>query len=491
MKIAEKKINNHVLRPIKIQIVSRDIPVENTIGNATYVLDLIRYLRQAGHEVEYISLYPFPSDKFPWFVIPSTLGTLANIQVRNNLQVGRILLRFKPLSTWVTGLVRLIYYRLPQHLRNIYLDQLTELLRNIYRSAINGRQQERHEHEPTTTNAYVRDSRELLATPEEITFAKTQFARFKPDVVVVNYAYLANILDALSPDETILKVILTHDVRHQRTADLKKIGAVLYEGDWDWEKESEQLRKAQVLLAIQEEDANIFKKMAPQCEVICMPMSGVCHSHTVKQIPGRCLFVGSNTDHNYYGLQWFLENVWSKVIQSIPDCSLHVCGNICKSIQGSYPNVRFLGRVEDLKPEYGAAEVCLIPLLTGSGLKIKLVEAMSYDRACVSTSIGVQGVPEIAGKTVLVADTVEDFAAAVHTLLTNPDKRQWMEEQAHWYVTEKLSPKAAYQPFVDRIEQHLQQVANKNTKQSLDNSLSSSKVLTSNLMPNKEKSHEI
>ncbi|WP_157703494.1 glycosyltransferase family 4 protein, partial [Salmonella enterica] len=138
------------------------------------------------------------------------------------------------------------------------------------------------------------------------------------------------------------------------------------------------LRKAQVLLAIQEEDANLFQEMAPECKVISMPMSAVSHSNTVKQVPGRCLFVGSRANHNYYGLQWFLENVWSKVLQLNPDCTLHVCGTVCDLIQGTFPNVRLLGRVDDLKPEYGAASVCLVPLLAGSGLKIKLVEAMSY-----------------------------------------------------------------------------------------------------------------
>ncbi|MER3587042.1 MAG: hypothetical protein C4322_00005, partial [Mastigocladus sp. ERB_26_1] len=147
------------------------------------------------------------------------------------------------------------------------------------------------------------------------------------------------------------------------------------------------------------------------------------------------------------------------VLESVPHCSLHVCGTVCNGFEEAFPNVRFLGRVNDLEPEYSNAEVCLIPLIIGSGLKIKLVEAMSYGRACVSTSVGVQGLGEIIGSAVLVADTIEDFAAAIKMLLTNLDKRQWMEEQAHKYVTEKLSPKAVYQPFVDKIEQHLQQLA--------------------------------
>ncbi|WP_315786675.1 glycosyltransferase [Fischerella sp. JS2] len=423
------------------------------------MLDFLSYLRQFGCEVEYVSLDPSPNTKFPWCVIPPTLNALANIQVRNNLRVDSVLFRFKPLSNWLTILLRLIYYLLPQHLRTVYLSHITQQLKNIAYLKLTTKK--RHEKQ-VTTNTSVQDLRAILATPEEIAFAKTLFHKFKPDIVIVNYAYLANILDALPNNGTVLKVILTHDVCHQRTAHLRKIGAGSYETDWTWENESKMLCKAQVLLAIQQEDAKVFKEMAPKCEVICMPISAVCHSHTVKPVPGRCLFVGSGTNHNYYGLQWFLDNVWSRlIIQQSPGCSLHVCGSVCDWIKGDFPNVHFLGRVDDLQPEYSAAQVCLIPLLAGSGLKIKLVEAMSYGRACVSTSVGVQGLCEIVGSAVLVADTAEDFAAAIYTLLNNSEKRQWMEAQAHKYVTEKLSPKAVYQPFVDRIEQHLQRLANR------------------------------
>ncbi|MFQ4140947.1 glycosyltransferase family 4 protein [Chlorogloeopsis sp. ULAP02] len=434
----KEDINRH----IKIQFISRDVPVENTAGNATYLLDFMRYLRQAGYEIEYVLTNSSPNGRTPWYIIPPTLATLANVSVKNNLKIGRLLLRFNSLSDWLIELVRLAYDRLP------------EKLKNIYRSARNKRQ---------IKPLYVISTQkwDILATPEEVAFTGSQFARFKPDVVVVNYAWLSDVFDVISADLSILKVILTHDILHRRVADLKQIGAHIDISEWDRNKEVVQLRKAQVLLAIQEEDARFFKEMVSQCDVISMPISAVCHSHTNKQVPGRCLFVGSGADHNYYGLKWFLEDVWLRVIESMPNVTLHVCGFVCNLIQGNYPNVRFLGRVDNLESEYGAAELCLVPLLAGSGLKIKLVEAMSYGRACISTSVGVQGLQEVVGSAVLVADTPEDFAAAMHTVLTKKAKRQWMEEQAHRYAIAKLSPQAAYQPFVDYTHQYLQQLSSK------------------------------
>jgi Glycosyl transferases group 1 len=434
---------NHVYQPIKIQFVSRNIPIENLVGNATYILDFIRYLRQAGCEIEFLVLDSSPNGRIPWYVISPTLARIAHVSVKDNLRVGRVLLRFKSLSNWIIELLRLAYDRLP------------EILKNIYRSARDKRQQM-----PTW---YMVDSQiwDVLVTPEEVNFASSRFVKFKPDVVIANYVFLANILDSPYLDETVLKVILTHDVRHQRTAHFNKLGVTSFESNWNRETEAIELCKAHVLLAIQQEDAQVFQEMTPKSKVICMPISAVYHPHIAKQVSGRCLFVGSYTDHNLHGLKWFLKNVWPIVLQSVPHSSLHVCGTVCYGIEETFPNVSFLGKVEDLQPEYSNAEVCLVPLPIGSGLKIKLVEALSHSRACVSTSVGVQGLREIVGNAVFVADSPEDFAAAIHTILTNPNKRQWMQEQARNYVTEKLSPKAVYQPFLDYVHDYLQGVPNK------------------------------
>ena len=470
----------NVNRKIKIQFITRGFPLAYYFGSCIYLQDFVGYLQQLGFKIELVSLNA-PTTARGIFIIPSAFKKLS-FSVKDNIRIGRFLLQSRAGLAWITILPWLIYNLLPNSFQRI--------IQSINKSVKQRLLQRKSETVNTGKKAQIQVEQDVFPTPEEIAFAKEQFVRFQPDVVIANYTCLANLLDAI-PDEAALKVILNHDIQHQRVTSFQQAGVDLDRSNWNWDLESAQLQKAQVLLAIQQEDARVLKEMAPNCEVIYMPMSGISHSHTVNQVPGRCLFVGSRSPHNVHGLEWFLENVWSSVVRSVPTCSLHICGNICTQIQGAFPNVDLLGEVDNLEPEYSAAEVCLVPLLAGSGLKIKLVEAMSYGRACVSTSVGVQGVPEIAGKTTLVADTAEDFAAAVRTLLTNADKRQWMEEQARKYVTEKLSPQAAYQPFVDRIKQHLQQVANKNNKQSLDNSLSSNKVLTSNLMPNKEKSHEI
>jgi glycosyltransferase involved in cell wall biosynthesis len=423
--------------PVKIQILSRYVPVANRAGHFTYLLDFMRYLHQTGYLLELVVLDPWCQAQN----IPQIVREMAQIVIMPSLFVTP---HEKGYRTWtIKSLFRPFYTRLPL-LFQAYLRQAVYRLRGKPLPGV----YERHD---------------VLAMPEEIAFARDRVAAFQPDVLILNHTYLGNILAAFPQNCAFLKVILTIHVEHQRTRDYQAAGLSSNDSTWDWEKEAKQLHDADVVIAIQKDDVELLKQMAPHSEVICAPMSATYHTHDDAELaPGRCLFVASDIDHNVYGLQWFLNHVWPLILRDAPTCFFHVCGSVCAHISGVYPNVQLLGRIEDVAREYAAAEVCVIPLIVGSGLKIKLVEALSHGRACVATSVGIQGVQELASKAVLLADEPQNFAEAVVSILKHPEQRQAMEAQARRYVIEQLSPEKVYQPFVQSISQHfLQKAANR------------------------------
>jgi glycosyltransferase involved in cell wall biosynthesis len=253
-----------------------------------------------------------------------------------------------------------------------------------------------------------------------------------------------------------MRVVLAPDIMYQRKADFEAQGLHSGLGDWDQDIERSYLSNAEIIVAIQEHDAQVLRQMLPESEVICVPIAATLRTKPdVAQVAGRCLFVGSYVDHNIIGLQWFLENVWPIIIARDSFVTLHVCGGVCKSVSRRYAQVELLGQVENLDNEYSAAEVCLVPLHVGSGLKIKLVQALSYGRVCVSTSVGVQGLPEIAEAGVTVADTPAEFAEAIHVLLSDDDRRAVLEQRALQYVEAQFAPEVAFGPFVNRIADHM------------------------------------
>jgi glycosyltransferase involved in cell wall biosynthesis len=176
-------------------------------------------------------------------------------------------------------------------------------------------------------------------------------------------------------------------------------------------------------------------------------------------VKGRCLFIGSQAKHNIDGLRWFLDEIWHKILEDFPSTELHVCGSVCDWFQNYCPkNVYLKGILPDLSIEYSQAQVCIIPSLFGSGLKIKLVEALSYGKACVSTSIGLQGLMELADEVILLSDNSDDFYLSVRELLLNDQKREQMESLAKDYITNKLSPDVVYAPLIDRFYQYVTKI---------------------------------
>ncbi|WP_337062341.1 glycosyltransferase family 4 protein [Kineococcus sp. G2] len=141
---------------------------------------------------------------------------------------------------------------------------------------------------------------------------------------------------------------------------------------------------------------------------------------------GRALFVGAmDYGPNKQALRWFLDEVWPLVLQRVPGARFAAVG---RGLAGSHPRpsgepdgVEFHSDVASVDPFYEQADVCVVPLLSGGGTKIKLVEALSRGRAVVTTSLGLEGLEEHR-EVLRVADGAPAFADALASLLADPEE---------------------------------------------------------------------
>jgi succinoglycan biosynthesis protein ExoO len=161
------------------------------------------------------------------------------------------------------------------------------------------------------------------------------------------------------------------------------------------------------------------------------------------------LFVGSNTAPNVFGLRWFLASIWPVVRSSVPDATLLVAGSVCGTVTHMPDGVRLLGRVRDLAPLYCDAAVVVSPLQVGSGLKIKLIEALGHGKAVVATSVTMQGVEQ--DGVVAVADQPAEFAAAVVELLSDETLRLAQAGAALELARSRFSATACYAALLDVV----------------------------------------
>lgn len=156
---------------------------------------------------------------------------------------------------------------------------------------------------------------------------------------------------------------------------------------------------------------------------------------------------------NIEGMLWFAHEVWPQVKARLPAATLTIIGkNPPLSIQelangqpGKNPDrrsgIEVTGYVPDPQPYLQRAGVFIVPLLSGGGMRVKIVDGWRWGLPIVSTKVGAEGILYQDGDNILIADNPEDFARAIIRVLKDPDLsrhlrekgRRWVEEHYNWH----------------------------------------------------------
>jgi glycosyltransferase involved in cell wall biosynthesis len=239
-----------------------------------------------------------------------------------------------------------------------------------------------------------------------------------PDIMLVNTIFATAILE-VKPARTRAAVI-THDVFHQRTSAFEARGLAVKPAVTQ-AQEAELLRRFDAIIAVSDEDAREFRRLAPNTlTVVVTPRAP--DSSTVARRPDarRCVFLGTSYALNVDGITWFLSMVWPNVIASAPDARLELIGSVCNavSVEDSTLIKRFI--VEDLGPALAGASFAVNPLRAGSGLKIKMLDYFAHGVPAITTSTGAAGFPRNGAEPFVVCDEAAEFAEAVLGWLRDP-----------------------------------------------------------------------
>jgi glycosyltransferase involved in cell wall biosynthesis len=251
--------------------------------------------------------------------------------------------------------------------------------------------------------------------------------QFRFDAVIVEYIWFSKALNVFGND--VLKIIDTHDIFAERHRLFLKRG--LSPG-WFFttrRSEAKALNRADVTLAIQENDARHLRSLTSKPVVIVGHRTPVA-SNSRKPDSATILFVGSLNGPNLDGIRWFLRKSWPIIRSNEPGARLVVAGHCCQRLSPE-PGVELRGEVSNLTALYESATVIINPTQFGTGLKIKTIEALGMGCPVVSTGIGAEGLSEEA---YLRRDGVEEFAEGVLTLLRNPTRREELSAKAIAYV---------------------------------------------------------
>lgn len=184
--------------------------------------------------------------------------------------------------------------------------------------------------------------------------------------------------------------------------------------------ERAQLNQYDLLLPITGRDEKHFKAMGFRGDSHVLPigLDTVCGEPDFDSYrePADLHFIGSlDWLPNLEGLQWFLNDVWPLVHRRFPEVKFHIAGrNMPESLlQLRRKNVIIHGEVECSCSFVSAHSISIVPLLSGGGMRAKILEAMSLGRVVISSSVGLEGIDAKHRRDVFIADTPEQFLEAV------------------------------------------------------------------------------
>jgi glycosyltransferase involved in cell wall biosynthesis len=193
--------------------------------------------------------------------------------------------------------------------------------------------------------------------------------------------------------------------------------------------ESFRLHSIDYLIAISKRELLMFKASYPSLNGSVVPItwnvSKESYQKTLKSNTQNIslFFIGSlDWRPNQEGLFWFLTNVWPICRSKFPNLSFYVAGrNMPDKIkQINIDGVIMIGEVEDATLFVKQHDIAIVPLLSGSGMRAKIIEAMALGKVVITTSIGLEGIEAKDAYDVCLADSPEEFIGIIQHLLTNP-----------------------------------------------------------------------
>lgn len=139
---------------------------------------------------------------------------------------------------------------------------------------------------------------------------------------------------------------------------------------------------------------------------------------------------------NLEGIEWFLNEVWEDMHTKFPQLTFTVAGrhipSQLKALQ--LPNVTILGEVADAQEFMQSKDIMIVPILSGSGVRVKIIEGMALGKTIITTSIGAEGLEIENGKHLFIADTPEQFIHAIEKCIKTPDICKIIGENARNFV---------------------------------------------------------
>ncbi len=274
------------------------------------------------------------------------------------------------------------------------------------------------------------------------------------DVVLIDGVFMASYIPLIRQHSKAKIVLRTHNVEHQiwerhlaiEKNQLKKAYLTLQNKRLK-NYEISAFNQADAIATITDEDKKNIASMVPG-KPITTCLTGIDLERykfiTEAAKPNTAFhFASMDWMPNVEAVDWLMNEVWNEVEKKLPGATLVLAGRGMPERFRNMANttINVITDVESSADFYATYDLMLVPLWSGSGLRIKLVEGFAYGKAIITTSIGAEGIPYRHGHDVIIADTANDFAQAIVTVLSTPGYKQQLGQHARALAEEHFNYK--------------------------------------------------
>lgn len=294
--------------------------------------------------------------------------------------------------------------------------------------------------------------KDIVASLEELIISR------KIDFIIVDFPNMAKNISGLKKKYPFIKVTLNeHNVEYMRmrqmsqVKNISKIKRVAYYLESKrLEKYEKNIYKNHIFNGItffSEDDYKFFKMNINTGSAVLktIPLGANDYGKYPLKLNNKTLLFVGRLDHvaipNVEAITWFYREVWPRIIQELPEAKLIIAGanpeNEILKLEDS--NITVISNFTSLEEVYGMADIVILPLLSGGGVKGKLLEAIAFRKLIVTTSHGIEGTCFKNKKHVSLCNTAIEFASVCIELLTHPDQYEIQEKQAYQLFIEKYN----------------------------------------------------
>ncbi|MCF8367779.1 MAG: glycosyltransferase family 4 protein [Bacteroidales bacterium] len=179
------------------------------------------------------------------------------------------------------------------------------------------------------------------------------------------------------------------------------------------------------LMTISPFDAKFFKSFNKTTPIDYVPFGINMEEYPIhssgSEFPSLFHLGSMNWMPNEEGIKWFVQKTWPLLSKKFPELKLHLAGREMPQWLQSLnePGIVVHGEVESARDFILSKGIMVVPLFSGSGIRIKIIEGMALGKTIISTTIGAEGINYKNGENILIANTPEEFSDAVRTCMTD------------------------------------------------------------------------